>query len=330
MSFDVGYDRSGMLKDYAAWREKGLAALSAVSWRGAVKARRVYCAAMGASAAPAEVFRDCFPGAGLCVVESHMLPADAGKGDAFVACSLSGNTQETLLALRSALERGMPAVGISGGGKIAEVCAGGGVPHVRMPKMLTSRSSFPIIASTMAAVLSQLAPLPSLVDGLRLWFEGPASDDARSKELATWMHGASHLTIYHSPLAPSLGRRFRNVLSENAKARTTVTDIMDVQHDGICSWEADSGSKLMLLPGPADDEVISGRFEAVGDVVRSLGFDVRLLKFGGTGLGYMLDAIYFLDLASIHLALLRKLDPGATRSQELVRRRMEAGAQRKV
>ncbi len=328
---DRAIDRSNMLADYALWAEKGIEVLNyqfeAERQQDEIN---IFCAGMGASAAPAEIFVD--NGYRLKIVQNHILPRDIGSKDTLIAVSLSGNTEETVLALKAAIAKGIKCIGISNGGKIKEICLSNSIPHLAIPKMLTSRSSFPIIASALALVLSKLYGQTKILEEMKQWYDSLSSLSKRllneetenqSISIASFMLNATHLTIYHSPYTAGIARRMRNVLSENAKARSTITDIMDVQHDGITCWENDYGSKLILLPSQRDDEVISSRFSAVADVVKSLGFGVSQISSTGQGLQYLLNIVYTMDIATIYLALMRRLDPSVNRAQELLRRRLE-------
>jgi len=68
---------------------------------------------------------------------------------------------------------------------------------------------------------------------------------------------------------------------------------------------------------------LTKRFSAVSDVVKSLGFGVRQLQMDSSGIEFFLKSIYYIDLTSIFLALLKKIDPSITRSQRLVRARLD-------
>ncbi|MEM3804069.1 MAG: SIS domain-containing protein, partial [Conexivisphaerales archaeon] len=80
---------------------------------------------------------------------------------------------------------------------------------------------------------------------------------------------------------------------------------------------------LVLLSTPYDDQFVTRRFSAVADVVRSLGFGVRQLQMDSKGLEFFFKSVLYIDLASIFLAMLKKIDPSVTRSQRLVRARLE-------
>jgi len=333
---DTSYDRQNMLSDYASWCDDGVKAAEA-SLPSLPESRngRIYYAGMGASAAPGEVISDYLSaesGTELKVISSHLLPIGIEKKDILLAVSLSGSTEETLAVVEKAISSGVRVVGFSSGGKLKEICDKNGSVHVPLEKRLTSRSSFPLIFGRVLAALDKMMGREQLVQSvveswerikkampsfMSLHLEGAPSF------LARWLYNSPHITVYHSTYCPSLGRRMRNMLSENSKSRSSIEDILEVQHNGITAWESDYGTKLVLLSSPFDDQFITKRFSAVADVVKSLGFGVRQVQMDSSGIEFFLKSIYYIDLTSIFLALMKKIDPSVTRSQRLVRARLD-------
>ncbi len=333
---DTSYDRQNMLSDYASWCDDGIKAAEAkLPSLPESRDGRFYYAGMGASAAPGEVISDYFSvesGMELKVISSHILPLGIEKKDIMLAVSLSGSTEETLTVVEKAIQAGVSVIGFSSGGRLKEVCDRNGLVHVQLDKRLTSRSSFPLIFGRVLAAIESMMGRGQLVQNaveswerirkampsfMSLHLEGAPSS------LARWLYNSPHITIYYSTYCPSLGRRMRNMLSENSKSRSSIEDILEVQHDGITAWESDYGTKLLLLSSPYDDQFLTRRFSAVSDVVKSLGFGVRQLQMDTSGIEFFLKSVYYIDLTSIFLALLKKIDPTVTRSQRLVRARLD-------
>lgn len=332
---DQRYDGSGLLSEYQNWADDGLRALE----KGIdVNIKRcngeIYYAAMGASAAPGEVLSDYLKNEGVRVnvISSHILPEDVTPADTLMAVSLSGGTEETLSVVEKAISQRIPVIGLSAGGKLKELCISKGMPHIQLERNLTSRSSFPLILGGACRVISCLLDSDKAVENasaswknLKVLSQSLLDDSQESGPamFARWLSSAPHIEIYYSPFAPCIGRRMKNMLSENAKTRSSFSDILEVQHDGITAWEGDFGTKLVLARSPYDDVFVSRRFTAVSDVVRSLGFGVKELPATQAGFDYFIDSFFYIDLTSIYLALLKRVDPAVTRSQRLVRARLD-------
>ncbi len=67
------------------------------------------------------------------IVRGYELPAWVGPDTLVIASSKSGDTEETLSALQSALERRCPVVAVSTGGAIATVARAAGLPFAAFP-----------------------------------------------------------------------------------------------------------------------------------------------------------------------------------------------------
>jgi len=333
---DVSYDRKGLLKDYSAWREIGLKTLEGLPAVEVGRDRtRVFVAGMGASSAAGEFLRDALAPSGvrINVLRSHLFPSDMGKADLVVGMSLSGGTEETAYVFDQALRRGAKGVAIASGGLLKSVADKMGAQFIKLEGGATARSSFPVFVSELSGVLDAWNQELGLKKKLSAAFDGLGSlaaaycapDPERSAPARTayWLQGASHATAYHSPFNLSAGTRFKNVLSENAKMECTLSDVMDVMHDGITCWEHDYGSRLLLLRSWMDDDVIGHRFSLVGELVRSLGFKTEEISSGNRdGVQDLLHSFYYLDLVSVFAALLRHIDPGVTQSQEVLKQKL--------
>ena len=64
---------------------------------------------------------------------TYLLTPDSSREALNIFCSYSGNTEETLSTLGEAIEKGLPTIGISSGGKLEEVCKEKNVPFVKLP-----------------------------------------------------------------------------------------------------------------------------------------------------------------------------------------------------
>ena len=333
---DVSFDRKGLLRDYRTWPETGLKTLENVPQVHIDQREgRVFVAGMGASSAAGEFLRDALAQSHLCVnvLRNHIVPADLGKDDLIVGMSLSGGTEETSFVFDQALKTGARGIAIASGGLLKTIADKRGAQFLKIEGGATARSSFPVFVSTLAIALDEWKPGLNLKGRLMGAFTGLAKNSAAYSDpdversapakTAFWLQEATHTTAYYSPFNLSVGTRFKNVLSENAKMDCTITDIMDVMHDGITCWEHDFGSRLLLLHSWRDDDVVNHRFSLIGEQVRSLGFQTTDVGSGSAdGIEDLLHSFYYLDLVSVFSALLRRLDPGVTQSQEVLKQKL--------
>jgi glucose/mannose-6-phosphate isomerase len=333
---DVSFDRKGLLRDYRTWPETGLKTLEDLPQVHVdPHARRVFVAGMGASSAAGEFLRDALAQSYLRVnvLRSHIVPSDLGKDDLIIGMSLSGGTEETAYVFDQALRRGASGIAIASGGLLKTIAEKRGAEFLKIEGGATARSSFPVFVSTLAGALDGWKPDLGLRGRLSEAFGGlsrisaaysdPDPERSAPAKTAAWLQEATHTSAYYSPFNLSVGTRFKNVLSENAKMDCTITDVMDVMHDGITCWEHDFGSRLLLLHSWRDDEVVNHRFSLIGAQVRSLGFQTTDVTSGNAeGVQDLLHSFYYVDLVSVFSALLRRLDPGVTQSQEVLKQKL--------
>ncbi len=267
---DVSFDRKGLLRDYRTWPETGLKTLENLPQVHVdPHAERVFVAGMGASSAAGEFFRDALAQSYLRVnvLRNHIVPSDLGKDDLIIGMSLSGGTEETGYVFDQALRRGASGIAIASGGLLKTIADRRGAQFLKIEGGATARSSFPVFVSTLAGALDGWKPDMGLRGRLSDAFVGlskisaaysdPDPERSAPAKTAIWLQEATHTTAYYSPFNLSVGTRFKNVLSENAKMDCTITDVMDVMHDGITCWEHDFGSRLLLLHSWRDDEVVN-------------------------------------------------------------------------
>ena len=69
----------------------------------------------------------------ICQNHTYSLSPEASKGAINIFCSYSGNTEETITTLTKALEKGLPSVVITSGGKLEEIANSGNTPFVKLP-----------------------------------------------------------------------------------------------------------------------------------------------------------------------------------------------------
>ncbi|RYF86067.1 MAG: SIS domain-containing protein, partial [Chitinophagaceae bacterium] len=67
------------------------------------------------------------------VYKTYDLPAFINEHTLFVACSFSGNTEETLASLRTAEQKGAQIVCITSGGSLLEIAEGKGYSYAPIP-----------------------------------------------------------------------------------------------------------------------------------------------------------------------------------------------------
>ncbi len=204
--------------------------------------REVVVAGMGGSAVGGDLLRSMFEPDLQGVLRVHRdygLPP-VGPDTLVVVVSYSGNTEETLSALEAALQRGLPVVALSSGGRLAERAREARIPWMALPEGYAPRAALGYILTLLTRVLVWAGMLPETSEkALREAFgwlkareEDMIRDDALPRELAEKFYRRLPL-LYASRRFFPVVERWRAQINENAKALVHTAALPEMNHNEI-------------------------------------------------------------------------------------------------
>jgi glucose/mannose-6-phosphate isomerase len=267
------------------------------------------------------------------VVKGYHLPAFADKSTLVLAVSYSGDTEETISALKEALERGCKVVGFSSGGELENICIKNSVPHVKLGRALTPRSALPyILYSTLSALERmgyELVPASELSNTITLMRElresigvtsNPTNNEA--KQIAQHLYNAYPI-IYGPQEFRSVLIRFKNSLNENAKVHALVEILPEACHNDIEAWRPHTTNLRVLFTINEHDERMKKRFATFMELVERSGVKYRSVYVGENSLfESIMRLLYLLEYATLYLAVLRGIPPTPTPNIALLKKRL--------
>lgn len=259
-------------------------------------------------------------GPSVAVIKSHLLPRNAGDDALVISVSYSGNTHETIIATKEAIERGLETVIVSSGGYLKALAEKRGLLHVPLPPGLAPRASLPSMLFSVLGLLDasgMSVVSKGVAEGALQFLEGSVADIAKKgDEIAEWIWRAGGLLTIatHSPLDP-LAIRAKNEFNENSKVIAKVDVAPEWMHNDIVGYEGPlpvSPAVIELIdPG---DEVGRKLVEFMEKIYLSVnGKVLRVELLGDNLLEKMLYGSLLLGIASCRLAELRGVDPLETR-----------------
>ena len=256
------------------------------------------------------------------VHKGYGIPGWAGSDTLFVAVSYSGDTQETLSATETAIDHGLEAVVVTGGGELSTVASEAGLHEVSVPTGLQPRAALGyLVGATLRVIgaatelgdvradLSEAAEVTSTV----LAPEGPGL--ALAADLAEGLIG--RIVLVYGAVGPTavVARRWKTQVNENAKTPAFAAVLPEANHNEIAGWSSLShvtraAMGAVMLRDTVEDERIAARFRltaeamsrdvpVVGEVYAS-GDSVLARMAGLTGIG---------DALSVYLATGLGVDP---------------------
>ena len=288
---------------------------------------RVFVGGMGGSAIAGDLAGDlaAWQGAApIIVARDFSVPFPLAEDTLFVACSFSGNTEETLAMFHQAQSSGAPILVIAGGGTLLEEAKAAEYPHLVIHATGEPRSAMGYNLVLLLGALQRLgmievdgdevetlsATLEALLSTLSV--EVPEGDNP-AKQLARELQGKV-IATYGGGLFTGVARRWKTQLNENSKAWAFFETLPELLHNSVevygVSPEADSRlMALVLQPGSATPE-LRGRYQVVKELLRRRGVPFRLLQEAeGPPLAQLLGISLLGDYVSYYLALLQGVDP---------------------
>ena len=330
-------DRSKVHRAYASWprlAEEG--ARVAVEIPSKVYTRAVYIG-VGGSASAGDIISDWLKSrrGPTLEVEKGTFQHSGMKGALVLACSVSGNTTETLEGAKSALERGATLVSICSGGLLEEFARENGLPVVKMPRGSAPRYSLPHLLFSALKVLGKAFEIKGLEeevdDSLRALGETRREIEVStpigrnpSKRLAASIWN-SIPKIYGSTVTRGVAFRFKNALNENAKKHAFADSTPELFHNEVEAWDGDSkGFTPVFLRHTREPQGEKRRIDSMIRMLRRSG--VKTLEERGSGrtpLGELSTLTYLLDFASYYVAIASGRDPHPTPLLDALKRGAE-------
>jgi glucose/mannose-6-phosphate isomerase len=260
----------------------------------------------------------------LQIVRNYDLPDYASESTLFIASSYSGNTEETLSALKQAEQAGCEIAVIASGGELEKIAGDKNYPLFKIPSGFQPRM----------AVLYNFAALIQLFESMELiaggsveelnktadwlstntldWGADIPTSKNKAKELALEIVGKS-VVIYSGPLFAPVGYKWKINFNENSKNIAWCNQLPEFNHNEFLGWTSHPVQKpyaVIDLRSSFEHPRVLKRFE-IGDKLLSGRRPAPLLveAFGDTLLEQMLWTITLGDYVSLYMAFLNGLNP---------------------
>ena len=324
-------DRAGMLPVVERWPEMLAQAVgfsAGVSLSPRQNIRQVVICGMGGSAIAGDIAADMLFNklpVPLIINRGYNLPNFVGSETLVIALSYSGETEETLAAVRDAEKRGAQLICISSGGKLTEIARNKKYPLFTVPAGFQPRAALPYLlvplllalekAGLTTAVERELNEVVGQLQKLREEYgsQRPAKINP-AKQLAKKLVGKIPLIFGSVGTTAACALRLKGQLNENSKVAAHVALFPELDHNEIVSLAAlkreDHNFSLLVLRDEGDSERIKKRIEITKSLLsRQLGGITDLSSQGKSPLAKMLSLIFFGDYLSVYLALLNGIDP---------------------
>ncbi len=261
----------------------------------------------------------------LTVVRDYALPAFiGGPSSLVVACSYSGNTEETLSCLEQALTRETRVVAVTTGGKLSSVARDAGAPVLEFEYQSQPRAalgySFVLLlglAYRLGLIRDYGADIAESVQVMRDWqedlgLEVPQAQN-EAKQMATDLEGTLPV-VYGAGFLSAVANRWKTQLNENAKQWGFFETLPEVNHNGVVGLGIPPAIRdlaaVLMLRSRLDPDRIQARWRVTRELLAREGVATYQMQGRGEGhLAQMLSLIHFGDYVSFYLAVRNDVDP---------------------
>jgi glucose/mannose-6-phosphate isomerase len=232
-----------------------------------------------------------------------------------VACSYSGNTEETLSAVDAAAKKAATICCVTSGGKLGELASKGGWPVVSVPGGFPPRSQFAQSFIGLSWTLNQFGIFPdSMLSDLKKTSvstsKGYESTVERATALETLLSG-KNIHIYSDPVMASVATRWRQQLNENSKLLVNTQVFPELNHNELVGWAAGGSDDVVIIfRTPEDHERTQHRMDLSAEIFQEMGADVVFVEAeGANAMERLMDLVFLGDFLSLLLAESAGVDP---------------------
>ncbi|MFM1875997.1 MAG: bifunctional phosphoglucose/phosphomannose isomerase [Bacteroidota bacterium] len=181
----------------------------------------------------------------------YFIPNFVSINTLFLACSYSGNTEETISAAKLAHEEGAKIVVISSGGKLKEMADEFGWDYIGIPGGQPPRASFGLSFPEVLYVLYAHGIISKkfekeLEAAIKLLDDKEMAIQEEAKQVTDKLYGKIPV-IYAADGFGGVATRFRQQINENSKMLCWHHVIPEMNHNELVGWRAQNDDLAVIL-----------------------------------------------------------------------------------
>jgi len=244
----------------------------------------------------------------------YSIPVFVNENTLVIASSYSGNTEETLIAVNQAHEKGALIVGVCSGGELETFCKSNGFDYVLVPGGNPPRTA---LAFSVVQVLNILIKL-NLVDngGLKqiasskdLLLTNLVEIKTQAKILAEFVNGTIPV-FYAAAKYEAVTVRARQQFNENAKLLCWHHVIPEMNHNELVGWgRGDSRFSAIFFNTQDLLPRNQKRYEITMETISKKTKVLQITPKGENFIERSFYLIHLVDWASLYYAEMNNIDP---------------------
>jgi glucose/mannose-6-phosphate isomerase len=309
-------------------------------WPDCSRSSAVVFLGMGGSAIAGDILRTMAAATSrkpVVVSRGYDPPEFVGGSTLVIACSHSGNTEETLGAFERSLAMGARPVVISRGGELTRMARERNLPCYSYDFAGEPRSALGCQLMALTALGERAGLLPDQDEAVgeavaimrtQLGTIGAGSpfEANAAKQLASRLHGTLP-AIFGAGLLSEAAHRWKTQLNENSNTWALWDELPELDHNAVVGFGLPaviaSNIRVVLLSNERLHPRVRRRYGPTEEELAGAGVAFeRVVTPGESPLAQVLAAVYLGDFVSYYLALLNGVNPAAMDPITRIRERM--------
>jgi glucose/mannose-6-phosphate isomerase len=248
------------------------------------------------------------------VNKDYFLPAFVNADTLVIVCSYSGNTEETLAAMKQAIKAKAKIVCITSGGEIAKLAKKKNIDCIIVPGGMPPRACIGYSLVEILFTLKHFGLLRTKFEqeisaAIALLRTEEKAIQKKARTIAQKLNGKTPI-IYASQPFEGLAIRVRQQINENSKMLAWHGAIPEMNHNELVGWrDKDDSRAVLLLRNENDYERVQTRMEINKKIIRK--YTPNIVEIYSKGTSYWEQLFYFIHLTdwmSVYLADLHGVD----------------------
>lgn len=298
--------------------------------------RNVLIAGMGASGIGANLVESLTYGRvpiPVVVSKGYNIPQFVSPHTLFIACSYTGDTEETLAAVQKAMLKRAHIICITSGGRLLELAKEYNIFYIQIPpgspapRAMVGYLLISLLYSLYHTNLIGAAFIKETENAIEALDRNEKAIQTEAEIIARKLKGKLPI-IYCDGRLQAMALRFQNQLNENAKQLAHVNTFPELNHNEIEGWKFPDAMlpqiQVIYLYSDHDHERVEKRMELCRPIFEKKSNPIIDIVAEGASL---LEQYYYLihltDWISCFLAKENQADPDAVDSIEFVKDEME-------
>ena len=276
--------------------------------------------AIGADLAKIIVNEDCCQP--IILNRSYTIPNWVNSKTLIIACSYSGNTEETLNAFKQCKKRNCKIIIISTGGKLVEEGQKLKLDNIIIPSGYQPRAALGYSFMFIILLLEKLRYIPNIIikninnsiKALKILSFDLSKEKNSAIEIAQIIHSTCPVIYGSENLTGVVALRFRCQLAENAKMLSFHNNFPEQNHNEIEGWTVNKNIinkfSLIWLRDSDDYFKIKTRMDISSKLLNSIPkYQLTISQSGNNKIERLLKLIHYTDWISFYAAIFNNVDP---------------------